>query len=260
MWSAIVGDFIGSHYEHIETKGYDLPFLKKDSTITDDSILMAATVDSVMNKISFATSYRKWAKKYPDVGYGPGFSSWLQSDPDSSGYSFGNGAAVRSIPLAYMEDDLKTLLFLAEESASCSHSHPEGINGAKATCLAIHRAKHGSTFNDIATEMQVLFDYLLFYDLDDLHKNFGFDSSAENTVPIAIFIGFNAKSFEDCVRKCLYVGGDVDTITSIACAIAEARGLLLDLPEVEAKCKENIINRFPELYDIILNYDKNFKS
>ena len=50
-----------------------------------------------------------------------------------------NGAAMRVSPVAWAANDLefKYLLKMAEETAACSHNHPEGIKGAQTVALAI---------------------------------------------------------------------------------------------------------------------------
>ena len=41
-------------------------------------------------------------------------------------------------------------------------------------------------------------------------------------MPVALWIALSSESFQEVMRKGLYVGGDTDTILSIAGAVAEA--------------------------------------
>jgi len=250
MWNAIVGDFIGSYYEHLEIKGKNLKLINSESTITDDSILMIATADAIINKREYSDCYREWFKKYPDSGYGNGFTGWVTGQTE--GDSFGNGASVRSMLIGFSYNDEETILKEAKKSALCSHSHSEGIDGAQATALSVFYAREKKPFNEIMVNMQEKFDYLLFYDLEELHKNYSFDSSAENTVPIAIYIGFNSESLLDCIQKCLYIGGDTDTILAIALLIVQAREIEPDNEEkiIIEHCKKYVLEKFRDVHYI----------
>ena len=47
MWGAVCGDVIGSYYEVHCTKEYDFP-LVRESTFTDDSVLIAAVCRAIL--------------------------------------------------------------------------------------------------------------------------------------------------------------------------------------------------------------------
>lgn len=47
--------------------------------------------------------------------------------------SWGNGSAMRVSAVGWMYNTLEQTLDAAEESASITHNHPEGIKGAQAT-------------------------------------------------------------------------------------------------------------------------------
>lgn len=259
MWGAVIGDYVGSHYEHIDDKGYNLPLINKTSEITDDTILLVATAEALLDDLSFDDCYRKWATKYPNAGYGPGFTSWLNSDSHSaSGFSFGNGASTRATAIGFAVNSEKDALSISKDAAMSSHGHPEGIKGAQAVALAIYMLRHGSSENDVIQRMHREFDYLLFFDLDDLHQNYSFDSSAENTVPQAIFIGLNSTDHEDCLRKCLHIGGDTDTIMSIAGAIFESRGVRGINLNLKQHCERYLEHNYPDVKNILERFCTKF--
>lgn len=257
IWSSATGDFVGSHYEDLEIKGRELPFLKDDSRITDDTILIAATADAILNGIDFPQSYKKWYLKYPDAGYGPGFSQWANSN--QKGFSFGNGAGVRSsiIGLAFNNED--KVLEVAAESASCSHAHKEGIAGAQASALSVYHARIGTSFEELRDLLMCKFDYLLYYDYDSLNQDYGFESSAENTIPVAIFIGYNSNSLKECLENCLYVGGDTDTIMAIAMLICSLR--VNDSIEeffLFDKCRHFVSENHPDVLAVLDQFSDKF--
>lgn len=257
MISAIIGDYVGSHYEHLEEKGYNLPIFNDDCCITDDTILMVATAESLLNKTSFEDSFRKWAKKYPNAGYGPGFTSWLNNEKHSSaGFSWGNGASTRGIPIGFLSKNEDEILSIAKKAAKPSHAHPEGIKGAQAVALTIHLLRKKTSHEKIIEELHKRFDYLLFFDIDELHKNYSFDSSAENSVPQAIFIGLKSKNHEDCLRKCLYIGGDTDTIMSIASAVYHSKSNSDLDDKITSICKAYLKNNHPEINKVISDFER----
>ena len=134
--------------------------------------------------------------------------------------SYGNGAASRVAPVAQL-DSLDEVLAMAEASAKCTHNSDEGIRSAKAVAQTIWLARNDHTPEQVR-ELISLEYYPLYYDLEELHENFSFCTDAEETVPVALWIALSSESFQEVMRKGLYVGGDTDTILSIAGAVAEA--------------------------------------
>ena len=221
MLGAIVGDIIGSTYEGRDLKGFSLPFFTAQSRPTDETYLLLATADVIrhQNK-SFAEAYREAYRKDPEAGYGAMFSQWAEA-PDMPAYgSYGNGAASRVAPVAQL-DSLDEVLAMAEASAMCTHNSDEGIRSAKAVAQTIWLARNDHTPEQVR-ELISLEYYPLYYDLEELHENFSFCTDAEVTVPVALWIALSSESFQEVMRKGLYVGGDTDTILSIAGAVAEA--------------------------------------
>src|SRR5690606_6633045 len=110
----------------------------------------------------------------------------------------------------------------AERTALPTHNHPEGVRGACAIAAAIHLARSGTSKDEIATLMQQRFGYNCRIPLAELEERGGFDATCQGTVPAAIATFLHAKDFEDAVRIAVSLGGDTDTLASIAGAIAEA--------------------------------------
>lgn len=81
MLGAIAGDIIGSTYEGNKKKAeYDFQLFGELNRFTDDTVLTAATADSIVNNIPFDKSYYNFANKYPAAGYGRNFINWATSD------------------------------------------------------------------------------------------------------------------------------------------------------------------------------------
>lgn len=79
MLGAIIGDLVGSRFEfnNIKTKKFTL--ITNESCYTDDTVLTIAVMDwllhakDISNLTEAASFLQKWAKKYPDAGYGTSF-------------------------------------------------------------------------------------------------------------------------------------------------------------------------------------------
>lgn len=62
MIGGVVGDFIGSEFEHKTLQTYNLLQLTSArSTITDESVMLAAVADSLLNDKPFEESFMDWA-------------------------------------------------------------------------------------------------------------------------------------------------------------------------------------------------------
>ena len=64
--------------------------------------------------------------------------------------------------------------------------------------------------------------YNLDFEYEDLKKNYYFNETCQETVPQALYCFLISESFEDCMRTCVSIGGDTDTVCAIAGGIAEA--------------------------------------
>lgn len=95
---AILGDISGSQYEI--GRPFDLDYNRcelftDNCCFTDDTVMTLASKSAIKNNVSFADSFRKFGKEYPNAGYGEGFIRWLLDENKSAYNSFGNGSAMR---------------------------------------------------------------------------------------------------------------------------------------------------------------------
>ena len=223
MLGAIAGDIIGYVYEFEEGKPkYNFKLFKPDSRFTDDTVLTVALADSILSGVDYKTKLSEYYNLYLHCSYGMRFHSWAQSVDKKPYNSWGNGSAMRVSPVAWAYDELKTVLVKAKESAEVTHNHPEGIKGAQATAAAIFLARKGELKSYIQDYVEKEFGYNLNFELEELRENYQFDESCQKTVPQAIFTFLISESFEDSIRKAIYIGGDSDTLACINGSIAEA--------------------------------------
>jgi ADP-ribosylglycohydrolase len=253
MLGAIAGDIIGSVFESsYEKPEYNFPLFTDDSHFTDDTVLTVALADSIMNNIDYEIKLKQYYHSYPYCPYGGNFHRWGRGLIKGPYNSWGNGSAMRVSPVGWAYNDLETVLIKAKESAEVTHNHPEGIKGAQATALAIYLSRIGKDKKEIKEEIENRFGYHLDFDLEDLRKNYSFDVSCQGTVPQAIFTFLVSDSFEDSIRKAIFIGGDSDTLACINGAIAEA--YYKDIPE---KIKEDVVKRLDQKLIEVLTKFKN---
>ncbi|WP_290649902.1 ADP-ribosylglycohydrolase family protein [Aquisalimonas sp.] len=222
MLGAIAGDVIGSVYEHWPIKEKEFVLFHHECAFTDDTVLTVAIADALLQNESYASALRRWARRFPARGYGIRFAQWFMAADPEPYNSFGNGSAMRVSPIGWWFDDEATVLAQAERSAACTHNHPEGIRGARATALAVYLARQGASQESIQQRVTAESGYRLDEPLARIRPRYSFDVTCQGSVPQAIRAFLEADSVEDAVRNAISLGGDADTQAAIAGSIAEA--------------------------------------
>ena len=261
MLGAIIGDIVGSIYEpkdrRIKTK--DFPFFSEDCRFTDDSVCTTAIADALLHDLPPAETMRKWGKRYSNCGFSQIFKTWIhaESEANAPNCTFRNGAAMRISPVAFLNrDDLDAALLAADKVTVISHDHPEGIKGARATTHAIWLAYQSEDADAIRDVIATAYNYDLTQTVNDIRPNYAFDMTCQDTVPQAVVCALESENYEDAVRNAISLGGDSDTLGSIAGAIAEAlHGIPADIKE-EAKVPylakaPDILELITEMYDTV---------
>ncbi|MBQ8861422.1 MAG: ADP-ribosylglycohydrolase family protein [Clostridia bacterium] len=234
MFGAIYGDIIGSYYEVHSTKDYNFP-LHKYSTFTDDSVLIAAVCKTILNnpgEISvlgisarakeFAAQYRQYYSYFPYAGFGNMFMAWADNPYAPDGKSYGNGAAMRVLPIGYAYGTLRQTLLQAKASCLSTHNHREAVAAAQAVAASIFLAHHGKSKEYIKRYLEKKFGYDLSVPLSEIRKVHVFHPRASYSVPPAIVAFLESTDYESAVRGAVSLGGDADTQACIAGGIAEA--------------------------------------
>jgi ADP-ribosylglycohydrolase len=222
MLGAISGDIIGSVHEGAPAKEKGFPLFVPHSRFTDDTVLTIAVANAVREGVDFATSIRRWGRRYPHAGYGSWFREWLFRDDAPPYNSFGDGSAMRVAPIGWAFDDLEVVLRQVARSAEVTHNHPEGIKGAQAVAGAILLARTGQGKDEVAALLSDRFGYDCSMGLSDLRRRGGFDVTCQGTVPAAAVAFLQSTDYEDAVRNAISLGGDADTLACIAGSLAEA--------------------------------------
>ncbi|MBR2562516.1 MAG: ADP-ribosylglycohydrolase family protein, partial [Eubacterium sp.] len=217
MYGAILGDIIGSRFEFDrggKTKEFDL--FTEESCWTDDTAMTVAVADALLKEGPDATvekieghvrhSLRKWARKYPDAGYGGRFYHWLHTRGAGPYNSYGNGSAMRVSAAGWLYDSLERTREVARATAAVTHNHPEGIKGAECTAAVIYMGRTGSTKDEIREYVSREFGYDLSESLDELRERHEHVESCQDSMPKALVSFFEGESFEDVVRNAVSLG------------------------------------------------------
>jgi type I restriction enzyme M protein len=225
MLGAIIGDTVGSRFEFNNLKSKDFELITKDSELTDDSIMTLAVAGILLNnKINdpdaIIDTLKEWGNLYPYAGYGGMFRKWLFTDYRKPYNSFGNGAAMRISPVGFLAKSEEEVIDWATKVTEVTHNHPEGIKGAVVTAMCIYYARIGKDKEFIRKYVKKHYD--VNFDYEELKKSYYFNELCQTTVPQAIYCFLISKNYEDCIRTCVSIGGDTDTVCAIAGGIAEA--------------------------------------
>lgn len=225
MLGLIFGDVVGSRFEHDNYRGTDFELFTDKSTYTDDTVLACAIAQSLDGSISFRDSLQMLCARHPDAGYGMRFSEWIHKPTARAYHSWGNGAAVRALPIGFAFSTEREVIEHATQSALCTHDHPEGIAGAQAAALAVLWLRQGASALDLKLKLTEYFEYSFDHNLEELREINRFSTRCKQTITPAVVALEGASSVEDAVRRAVSLGGDTDTIAAIAGGLAEAAGL-----------------------------------
>ena len=173
MFGAVYGDIIGSYYEVHHTKNYNFEF-NRNSTFTDDSVLIAAVCKAILNNPSevskfgifarsreYTAQYRHFYSCFKNAGFGVMFAEWAENDLAGNNHSYANGAAMRVIPIGYAYSSLEQIMRQAKASCLSTHNNREAITGAQAVATAVFLARNGESKESIRRFLQKNFKYNL---------------------------------------------------------------------------------------------------
>lgn len=225
MKGAIIGDIIGSVYEfnNIDTKNF--PLFSEECCFTDDTVMTCAAAEALLEpEMDVSRVFQKIGRRYPNAGYGAKFIYWMFSNDPVPYNSCGNGSAMRVSPAGFLSQSIEEAKELSAKVTEISHNHPEGMKGAECTAVCIVLAKQGWSKEEIRRYVEQNY-----YELKKTCRDYRKEQAGHHgreicqiSVPQALECFFESTDFEDCMRNCISIGGDSDTIAAIAGGIAEA--------------------------------------
>ena len=238
-----VGDAVGLPYE-----GRDSPIEAvelKGKKISDDTQLTLATCeaiienDGIVDPSVIASRFASWHENRRISGIGASTYKAL-SELVAGGhwalvgrkgeYAAGNGAAMRIAPLAFClnpkNNDARQVI---RDVSRITHHNEEAYVGALAVTIAVRSAWSGqldllpqiveslpdSKVRDRLAEMAQL---EIDTPLRDVARRYGCSGYVVESIPLALYGAQRVSSvgFENLMRELISVGGDTDTIASIA--------------------------------------------
>lgn len=276
---AVVGDALGAPFEghpgpiSVEQVGRAIGRGSRFSH-TDDAALTLALAEALIDSQGLdldrvAESFARTYAADPARGYGAAAAQILSRVSRGADWrtlapaqfagqgSFGNGAAMRVSPIALLAyPEISTAVLLGRDSAVITHTHPEAIDAAgiqaAAVALALTAAAGVDRF-DIAqllprAETPALQTALAeVRNLDpsctpgDVVKVTGNGLRAAEAVPAALAAALlNSGSFGHTIEFAVAMGGDTDTIASMAGAVAGARLGENAIPKRWRECTEGV--------------------
>lgn len=264
MLGAVIGDIVGSMYERrrfrIKTK--DFPFFGDYCRYTDDTVCTIAVAHILLHDKPPVETMQSWCRRHHGRGYGGMFRRWRDSDNPEPYGSYGNGAAMRVSPAAFLNrDNLDAALAAADKVTEITHNHPEGMKGTRATTQAIWLAFQGEETIKIREVISFVYGYDLSQSVEKIRPNYppeppseytpGFPSlvTCMGSVPQAITCALESVSYEDAVRNAVSLGADSDTQAAIAGSIAEA---IHGIPvEIINRAKDGYLSKAPDILEVI---------
>lgn len=239
IYGAIIGDIVGMPYEFSNSrmKELDFEFIMQESTFTDDTVMSVAVAKAVMessitDKIVFKNTVmkniRKFGKNYWNTSNSFKLKDWLGKSNLDAYYSFGNSAAMRVSAIGNYYDTLEDTRLAARYSAEATHQHEDAIKGAESVASVMWLARNGIDKYGIQKYITNEFNYNLDFELHNIRPGYKFDATCHGSIPQAIVAFLEGRSFEDCVRLSVSLGGDSDTQGSITGAMAS---MLYPIPE-----------------------------
>lgn len=225
MYGAIIGDLAGSIYEYDQVKKIKKIRINKiiedNAFYSDDTILTIAIMDAILHDKNYEYYLKKYIKEYSN--YHPNFSPYFKSSfspnmikwakNDIVGKSVGNGAMMRISPVAYMFNSEEEVIKNARLTTIPSHNSKEAIEAATLISLLIFYLRKGLLIDDVYKKLNINVEYRPFDK---------FNTTCKETIGNCLYIVYHSNSFEDAIRKTIFMGGNTDTNACIVGSIAEA--------------------------------------
>ena len=267
MVGASIGDVIGSRHEFNNIKTKDFQLFTKECSFTDDTVMTCAVAEALMYSLDRDGNFDRLSERtievmravgqlYPYCGYGGRFFRWMFYENPKPYNSYGNGAAMRVSPVAYVAQDEKELKELAYKVTAITHNHPEGLKGAEATALAVYHSLWGMSKDRLKEDVLSKY-YVPEHTVDGYRaiiRGHG-EETCQVSMPEALQCFYDGGSYEDVIRNCVSIGGDSDTLGAIAGAMAAA---YYGIPEDTVK--EGLSYLDSGLFDIVCRFDEFIKK
>jgi poly(ADP-ribose) glycohydrolase ARH3 len=280
MVGSALGDAIGElAFRGLAEAGLRAEVAQRDALIyTDDTAMAIGLAESItqvgrLDEQHLGDTFRANFRREPWRGYASGpptvFSlverrgmSYAEAARSLFGGqgSFGNGAAMRIAPVGLFFHNAPDLYEKARASASVTHAHPIGVDGAAVLAWAIAQAVRldpqepfpferfsqgliGFARTPEIRDKMVLVRSLIAEEAPPLEaaRRLGRSVAMHESMPFAVYAFLrHPQSFEACLFCAVLHGGDRDTLGAMACAVS---GAYLGVEAIPQAWWEKIENR-----------------
>ncbi|PKH02088.1 ADP-ribosylglycohydrolase [Psychromonas sp. MB-3u-54] len=195
---------------------------------TDDTQMSIAIAELIINEPGpwneylVAEYFLKAFKRDPRQSYSDGFYDFLVNTDTPAEFveniyadSIRNGSAMRSVPLGLIKDKTE-MLEKARIQASVTHNSHEGVVASQAVALAVYY------FVNKLGKKEGVFDYVC-QQTNEIFKNDKVtrtECEAIDTTDAVLTVLSQSDSITEVLDKSVNLGGDTDSVASIACGIA----------------------------------------
>ena len=258
LMGVIVGDMVGSVYEHHRTKNYNFPLFPPRSRPTDDSVTTLAIARWLLGdrtRENLIQSLVSICTRYPRSGYSHRFSAWLQGPEHEPYGGVTNGCAMRVGACGWAAESLEEALDLARRSAEVSHNSDEGIRGAQAVAAGIWLARHGMAKEDVGRYVEEAFGYDFSTPLAVIRATADHSYNCDVSIPQAFCCWLQSRTYEETVRNAVSLATDADTIAAISGGLAAATPGM----EIPREWAKTVLAKLkPDLRAILMEFNKQY--
>lgn len=225
LMGVIVGDVVGSVYEHHRTTDFNFPLFPPRSKPTDDtvgSLAIARWLLGDRTRENLVRSMVQLCNSHPRAGYSHRFKAWLRSVEHRPYGGNTNGSAMRVGACGWVAQSLEEVLELARQTAEVSHNSDEGIRGAQAVAATIYLARTGHPKAEVGRWVAETFGYDFGRSVDEIRRTADHSYNCDVSIPQAFCCWLQSETYEETVRNAVSLATDADTIAAIAGGLAAA--------------------------------------
>lgn len=258
LMGVIVGDVVGSVYEHHRTTDFSFQLFPPRSKPTDDSVCSLAIARWLLGdrtRENLVRSMVQLCNSYPRAGYSHLFKAWLRSTDHLPYGSYTNGSAMRVGACGWAAESLEEASDLARQTAGVSHNSDEGIRGAQAVAAAIFLARTGHSKAEIGRYVEETFGYDFSRSVDEIRRTADHSYNCDVSIPQAFCCWLQSETYEETVRNAVSLATDADTIAAISGGLAAATPGM-EIPREWAKKVFGMLK--PDLKAILVDFDTRF--
>lgn len=232
-----IADAYGAGFEFCDSKKIDLynnlesycrhELYDMSGNYTDDTQMSIAIAEFILSgvkwsKENIASKFIECFQRDIRFGYSEGFYNLLIKVKSGEelintliSTSERNGAAMRSVPIGYLKKK-EDVIYFSTLQAQITHNTKLGVSSSCAVALA---AYYGLQQKGPLDELR---NFLQIEGFDDWDFNWKerVSLSAYDTVSAAFSCLLKYNSMSELLKACIYLGGDTDSVASIAIGLA----------------------------------------